>query len=448
MVLQRLSALLGSVLVLLPALAAGQTPLSLDEAVAQAVARNPTLAAARAAGRQADAETRVAQSSRLPQIQFSEAWQRSTQPVAGFGTLLNARRFTAADFAIDRLNRPGAVDGFSRQLGVSQMLFDGGHTHASVTIAKRKADVAVAQVTAIAADLAFQVARAYGRVLAETSVVEAAQAALAAAREDHARALARRDAGTVTDADALALAVHAATVEQQLLQAQSELVVACASLNQLRSAPLDELFLVVRPAAPDSPASLDALVVEALRARPEVIQADLAVAIAEAGLRDARGGWWPSVVAGAGYEWDGLSFGARESAWTISAALRWNISVGGAEAARVSGARAALDRATAARESARSSITLDVLAARQQCLVAESRKTAGALSVEQAAESLRITRQRYDAGLATVRDVLAASAAHLAATTQRTANDIDVVIAWAALQRTLGRSPILVPAAK
>ena len=81
-----------------------------------------------------------------------------------------------------------------------------------------------------------------------------------------------------------------------------------------------------------------------------------------------------------------------------------------------------------------------MLTAREQWRVARARIDVGRLTVDDAKESLRITRQRYAAGLATVRDVLAATSAELAAEAQRTANDVDAVIAWAALQRAIGRA--------
>ena len=63
-----------------------QTPLSLTQAIEDALAHNPSLAAARASTRRAQAETRIVRAEWMPRINFSEAWQRSTQPVSGFGS--------------------------------------------------------------------------------------------------------------------------------------------------------------------------------------------------------------------------------------------------------------------------------------------------------------------------------------------------------------------------
>ena len=382
---------------------------------------------------------RIVRAEWLPRVNFSEAWQRSTQPVAGFGTLLNARRFAAADFAIDRLNHPGVVDGFARRFGVSGIVFDAGHTRAAATIAGGRASIADARVSAAIASLAFHVTEAYGRVAAAEGTARAARAAVAWAQEDIARARSRRDAGTATDADVLAMSVHAADMRQSQLQGESDLVTACAALNQLMAAPVGRTCTVMLPPVTDAAPALAGLVAEARAARAELKEADQALVIAEAGIRDARGGWLPTVSAGAGYEWNGLSFAARESAWTVGAELRWSLSIGGADAARVSAARAAVDAARATRAAVESAIDLDVLTSQERWRVARARLDVGRLAVDDARESLRITRQRYAAGLATVRDVLAATSAELAAEAQRTANEVGAMTAWAALERALGR---------
>ena len=431
-------ALTSLLLVGTPALA--QAPITLAQAIDEAIAHNPSLAAARASTRQAQAETRVVRAEWLPRLTFSEGWQRSTQPVAGFGTLLNTRRFTAADFAVDRLNRPGAVDGFSRRLGVSQIIFDGNHTRAATSLASDRASMADARATAAMTNLALSVTQAYGRLATAEAGAHAATAAVTWAQEDLARATSRRDAGTATDADVLAMSVHAADMRQRQLQAESDIVTARAALNQLTGAPVDRAFTIRLPSVTAQTPELAALVADERKARSELREADLAVAMAETGVSDARGGWLPTVAASAGYEWNGLNFTTRESAWTVGAELRWSISTGGAEAARVTAAHAGVDAAKASRAAVERAIEFDVLTAREQWRVARARIDVGRLTVDDAKESLRITRQRYAAGLATVRDVLAATSAELAAEAQRTANDVDAVIAWAALQRAIGRA--------
>ncbi|MCR4373324.1 MAG: TolC family protein, partial [Acidobacteria bacterium] len=129
-------ALLAFLLVLVwPVAGAAQTLLTLPDAIEAALARNPGLQAARAQADRASADASVARSAWWPRLTATEAWQRSNQPVFAFGSLLSARQFTAADFAVSRLNSPGATNLFTTRLGVGQIVFDGGRTSGAVAAA-------------------------------------------------------------------------------------------------------------------------------------------------------------------------------------------------------------------------------------------------------------------------------------------------------------------------
>ncbi len=72
---------------------------------------------------------------------------------------------------------------------------------------------------------------------------------------------------------------------------------------------------------------------------------------------------------------------------------------------------------------------------------AAARQEVGQAATAQAAESQRIIRDRYDAGLASVNDVLRAANAVLDAESQRTAALVDLLVSQAMLDRALGRAP-------
>ena len=92
-------------------------------------------------------------------------------------------------------------------------------------------------------------------------------------------------------------------------------------------------------------------------------------------------------------------------------------------------------------EEARGAVHVEVVKAFHQLETAQARRTASAAAVEQARESQRIIRDRFDAGLAPVNDVLRASTALLDAEASRVAALVDSTVAAAALRRSLGRTP-------
>jgi outer membrane protein TolC len=420
--------------------AAAQSPLTLTSAIEAALSHSPALGAARAGADAGRALSKASRGEWFPRIQFSESWRQSNQPVSGFGNLLNAGRFTADDFAVSRLNAPGAVNGFSRRIGLSQIAFDGGRTRALVEISAAREKSGDAKVQAAELDVALRVTEAYGALVTAAAQLSAAQAAVAWADEDRSRADARRRAGTATDADVLTAGVFVADMRQRVIQAEGDVVSARAALNSLMGEPLDRVYAVELPALPSETPALIDLTRTARTERPELRDANEVVAAAEAAARLARASFLPALAADAGYEWNGLDFGHRQASWNVGAELRWSISTGGGEAARAAAARLSADAARASRDAVIAAIDLDVVTARQRWIVALARLDAGRAAAEQARESQRIIRRRYAAGMASMTDVLAAASAAFTAEAQETANRVGLVTAWSQLQRAVGRS--------
>jgi len=419
-----------------PALA--QETVTLGQAVAEALAHNPDVLAAEAAADKASADATAARAMFFPRVSFSESWQRSNQPVFAFSSLLAARKFTEADFAVDRLNYPGAVAAFAGRLFVSQVIFD-GRTAAESALGTSARDAAAAALDAARADIAVEVTRAYGRVLTAAAAHQAAASAVRSAEEDLARAERRRDAGLVTDADVLALAVHTAAMKRRQIAAAGDAAIARAALNRLTGAPVERAFDVQEPPpATETPLDASALAAEAEANRPELRRSAADIASAEAGARLARASWYPRVAAQAGYQFEGLEMFSRADSWIFGGELTWGISLGGAERARTRAAAAAVSAAQAADAGARASVHLDVVSAVYALEAARARVAVGRAAVDQAAERERITRNRYDAGLASVNDVLAAAAARLDAEVERVAAVVDALVASASLTRAVG----------
>jgi outer membrane protein TolC len=215
----------------LAAPAVGQTPLTLTEAIARARAQNPDASSTAAAEREAAQRVTQARAGYWPKVDVAESWQRGNQPVFVFSSLLAQRQLTAADFALDALNHPDAVDNFRTGVIVEQSLFD-GTTKANVAAAGVGRDIATASRTMVDHDLAASVTGAYGRVLVAAAASQSAAAGAETARADRELAGNRRDAGLVTDADVLQFDVYLSRTREQQIRAVSDERIARAQLNQ------------------------------------------------------------------------------------------------------------------------------------------------------------------------------------------------------------------------
>jgi outer membrane protein len=422
--------------------AQAQPPLTLDDAVAEALARNPGLAAARAGAAEASARVDQARSGYFPRLSIVESWQRGNAPVFVFSSLLSARQFAAGNFAIDALNQPDAVGFFHGAVAMDQVVFDGGRTRAGVAASRQMARMADASSVEAELSVASQVAATYGRVLSLEAAHRAAESAAAAAVEDVARAERRRDAGRVTEADVLALRVHLAAMRVRSIEVSGQAAVARAELNRLRGAAVDAVFTVTEP-PPAVAADRDwaTLAAEAQAGRPDVARAAASVALAESGRRQARAAWWPQVATQAAYQYDGTDLSRRASAWVVGGEVRWSFATGLGDKAAGRAAVAAETRARAQLDEARAAVQVEVLNAVRNLESAEAREALARATVAQARESERIVRDRYDAGLAGVQDVLGAASAVLGAESMRMNTLTDRITARAALDRAVGRRP-------
>jgi outer membrane protein len=205
--------------------------------------------------------------------------------------------------------------------------------------------------------------------------------------------------------------------------------------------PLDAPFVLDRSAAARSIdyTDLAALQAEALRNRPDVKLAVLQEQLAETSRVAARAAFLPQASAQGGWEFNGGAWNARASSWMVGAVARLNLFNGFADKARLAEAREQTTRRAREREKAETAARLEVYTAVARLEAARASEAVGRATVEQARESQRITRDRYETGLADVASLLRSAEAVVQAETQQTAAQVAVLTETAALERTLGR---------
>ena len=419
---------------------AAQSPLTLPEAIARARAKNPDVGLAAAAEREAAQRVTQARAAYLPKLDVTESWQRGNQPVFVFSSLLAQRQFTADDFALGALNRPDALDNFRTAFLVEQPLFDGA-AGANVRAAGIGRDMATTRRLLVDHDLRFGVTEAFGRVLVAAAANLTASAAIEAARADRERASNRRDAGMVTDADVLQLDVRLARTREQQIRAASDERIARARLNQVMGEPLDATFFLESTPAAAALAVTDLAVLEAeaLTNRPDVTLAAQQEQAAAAAAVAARAAFLPQVTAQGGWELNGGDWKTRASSWGVGAVARINLFHGFADKARLAEAREQVTRRSLERGKAETTARLEVRVAFERLAAARAGEAIGRASADQARESQRIIRDRYEGGLTDVASLLRAAEAVSQAQTLQASAQAEVLVAAAELERTLGR---------
>jgi outer membrane protein TolC len=278
-------------------------------------------------------------------------------------------------------------------------------------------------------------------LLAEATLAEAQQA-IRSADADLARAESVLTAGMSTDADVLSIRVHRAEVEEQRIRRAADLDVARAALNDALGLPLDTahtLTTKLEPLqAPDT--SLQDYEAASVADRPEARAVKLAAGLAQTQIATAHSALLPQVGVRAVFEADRQRFVDRGGAnWLASVSLQWNLFNGFADRARIQAATQGLRRAEAEQERAGSGIRLEVRRAYADLTAAGQRIAVAQAAVAEADESLRITRNRYAAGLANVTDLLRTETAVLESRTRYLAALHDRRVAAVSLELAAGR---------
>lgn len=419
----------------------GQGPLSLRDAVRVALDHNKSVEAAEAARQAAGARVQQAKSGWLPRLNYSESVTRSNNPVFVFGSLLEQHQFTEQNFALGALNQPNALNNFQSQISLDQVIYDANQVRNATRSAHLMESVSGEDGRRTEQEVIAGVVRAYYAVVLSGETLAAAKEAVRSAEADLKRAEAVRAAGMSTDVDVLSIRVHLAAVTEQQIRRAADVDVSRAALNDVLGQPLDTAYTLMTALAPVSvgDSSLEQYERQAIEQRPEAREAKLATSLAETQAAGARSSLLPQVGVHAAIEQDRQQFAGRSGGnWLASVSLRWNLFNGFGDKARIDESKYSLRRSQAEADRAGSAIRLEVRRGWADLRAASQRIEVARAAVAEAQESLRITQNRYAAGLNNVTDLLRNETAVLEAKTRYLAAINDQRVAAAMLEKAAG----------
>lgn len=418
-----------------------QESLSLQDAVRLAIKKNKSIEASVAAKRVSEVGVSAARSGRLPKVNYSESWARSDNPVFVFSSLLTQHQFGLQNFQIGPLNNPDFLNNFQSQLTADQVIYDAGQTRHAVRSAELTKNISGEEARRTQMEVVAQVIRAYYDSLLSADQLSVTTQALRSAEADLERAQSIRSAGMSTDVDVLSIRVHLADVREQRIRREADADVARAALNDALGLPLETTHTLSSSLTPLDSTAMPLAEHEsnAVAQRPEAREAKLATSLAQAQVETAHSSLLPQVALHGAFEADRQRFVTRGADnWLVSVGLRWNLFNGFADKTRIEESKYALQRSVAEASRADSAIRLqvhrayaDLHAATEQIAVAEA-------TVAEAEESLRITQNRYEAGISNVTDLLRTETAVLDARTRHLAAIRDQRVAAATLELAAG----------
>ena len=415
--------------------------LTLDGAVQRALERGVELRLARADVLEANGAVREALSAALPQVTGSLTYSRQ------FASIYQGVAADTSSIAKLFQNTPfGAPNTWNLQIQASQLLWSGGKVGAALSAAKSVRQVAALNQAETAADITFQVKRAYWNAALQRRLLAIAVENLDQARQHLREVQLFRQAGTRAEYDQLRAQVEAANQEPQVVQARNEHDIAMLELKRLLDVPAEQaVALETTLVSPD--ATIPVLATDSLGGpdRPGLAAAEFAVSEQEQLLKVARANRWPTLSLSTTYTEQAFPadvFPAVDQfrrGWSGDLKLAFPIFLGFKTAGSIERARAALLRAQAQRDQTRRQVELEVAQARAEVDRARALIVARRETVRQAQRAQHLAGVRYANGMATQLEVSDARVAQQQAEVNEVQATRDYFVALARLERALGR---------
>jgi outer membrane protein TolC len=389
--------------------AAAQETLSLRQAINQALQQSPQAAIARAGNSDAKAAAVMARTQLLPQLGFTEDISRGNDPVYAFGTRLRQRQFTQADFALNALNIPEPIGNFSTRFSGQWVAFDSFKTEREIHRADLFKEGASSTAKAVDQQIVIRVVGAYQQVLYAQREIDVAQleqetaAALLNSVDEHVKA------GLTVESDRMSAEVNVAARKEELIAAQGDLELAWAALREVMGAP-DLKAIALKPIEPHvfPPSALEEEMAMAAKTRPDLAALGKAQSAQASAVGAAKSDFGPRVSAYGNWEEDRTSFGGSGgNNWVAGVKISVDLFPVGkrAQLAKENAAKQKIDAQLAA---AQQHLRLEVSQAHIHRQTATQQLETAQAAMDQSAESLRILKNRYGAGLATITDLLRA----------------------------------------
>ncbi len=362
---------------------------------------------------------------------------RGDDPLFAFGSLLQERRVTQADFAPDTLNRPGYQTAVHGALELGLPLFTGFELSRARELAKLGAAEADAFGGAAAQGVRLRAADGYVRGLKDRMLLAELDARIASAQKEVESAERLKKQGLVLGSDHQAALAILSGLKAWRARASAEKNAHDAEMSVLLGAAAPEPSGVLRDWTP--PIEDDAaLVAQALAARPDLRAAGLRVSQAGVRERGAAQSLLPVVDAFAAVETsaDGMNSGAAARLFGLRASMPFGDP---AYFARRGRAKAGADAAGASRAQMEDEVRGEVLgrASGLRGLVATLPDLDESLA--RAQESLELVRPLYREGRQSIMEVLRAEEAVARLEEARFEALYRLRSEWAALRAAQGR---------
>lgn len=406
----------------------GTVDLNLPKTVQMALDYNRDIKNSQYALKKAEYAINQAQAGKKPTVDYTFGAQRSratdvaTYTNSGSGTSGAAR---ALQDIMQRLQMdPSAYAGsgsaksansisnaFSNGISVNIPLYTGGLVEGQIDVAKLGKTNAQEEILRVEQATKYSAIQGYYALLAYQELQGVYHEAVDNLQGHLDNVQAQYNVGTKAKVDVLSSDVSLANAKTTAITSDNNVAVAESNLNNILGLPLETKLNLADHQLPFDTynISLQEATDYAMKYRPEVLQAAIAVQEAERNIDIANAGNKPTVSVTGGNNWADNTFpgiDANKRSWNIGAGVTYNFYDGGATKAKVNQAKQDLLVARETEQKTREAVQLEVKQAYLNIRSAAQKVEETQTVVDQARENYRIQNIRYQAGVGINLDVL------------------------------------------
>jgi outer membrane protein TolC len=370
--------------------------------------RSPGVAGAKYRIQEADAALRETQMKRVPSLTVNSEFTRGDNPVYAFGTLLEQRSFTQANFGLDSLNNPGLLSNFKNSFEVRVPLFTGFELQNFERLGRLSRDAAASGQELTVQHTRYTVVESFLQLLLQQELSQALADRIEASNAEIENARKLKEKGLVLGSDYYAAQAILGGLKAWRTQVEAGLEAAKSGLATLMGVTPQSVAVRGALSHKEYPLEPEAELVEsALRQRPELRQCSLREDTASVLRRKEVLSLMPKVEAFAVAETDTHDFNGNP--WNKIFGVRASLPLGDpAYPSRRSRAQASLEASRAEAQRVQEGVRIEVSQVYQGYKGVRESLPITKDTVDKARQSLELFRPLYREGRQSIMEVLRA----------------------------------------
>ena len=379
----------------------GTVDLNLPKTVQMALDYNRDIKNSQYALKKAEYAINQAQAGKKPTVDYNFGAQRSRAT--------DAATYSRAASLMGGAN--SVSNAFSNGISVNIPLYTGGLVEGQIDVAKLGKTNAQEEILRVEQATKYSAIQGYYGLLAYQELQGVYHEAVDNLQGHLDNVQAQYNVGTKAKVDVLSSDVSLANAKTTAITADNNVAIAESNLNNILGLPLETKLNLADHQLPFDTynISLQEATDYAMKYRPEVLQAAIAVQEAERNIDIANAGNRPTVAITGGNDWADNTFpgiDANKRSWKVAAGVTYSLYDGGATKAKVNQAKQDLLVARETEQKTREAVQLEVKQAYLNIRSAAQKVEETQTVVDQARENYRIQNIRYQAGVGINLDVL------------------------------------------